>query len=305
MKTVNMGQSGLLGSNIIMGCMRIDSLNTKELEQLVYTALDAGINLFDHADIYGGGVCEELFGSFLRANPHLRKDLLLQSKCGIRDGYYDLSKEHIVRSVNESLQRLNTDYLDLFILHRPDTLMEPQEVAEALDTVITAGKVTHVGVSNMNSAQIELLLKYMKHPLIVNQLQLSPTNAGIFTTGIQANTAFDGAPDRHGHILEYSRLTEMTIQAWSPLQFGFFDGVYIDNPDFAELNTVLVRLAEENRVTTSAIALAWILSHPAQMQAVVGTTRVDRLRELCAASSLSLSRQEWYEIYRAAGHPLP
>jgi predicted oxidoreductase len=305
MNTVDMGQSGLCASEIIMGCMRIDSMKDAEVERLVKTAIEQGITLFDHADIYGDGACEEKFGTLFLNTPGLRDTLLLQSKCGIRDEYYDLTQEHIVRSVDESLKRLNTDYLDIFILHRPDSLMEPEEVAAALDTVVEAGKVKQVGVSNMNSSQIELLKTAVKQPLIVNQLQLSPTHAGIINSGIQANTPFDGAVDRDGHILEYSRINKITLQAWSPLQFGFFDGVYIDHPDFQKLNSVLGRLAEEKNVEKSAIAIAWILTHPAKMQAVIGTTRTYRIEEISKASGVSLSRSEWYEIYRAAGHPLP
>ncbi|ASA96112.1 MULTISPECIES: aldo/keto reductase [Anoxybacillus] len=305
MKQINIGNSSLTASEIVLGCMRISGMSVSELSRYIDEALEAGITMFDHADIYGKGRCEELFGEVLASRPHLRGRIHIQSKCSIRDGYYDLSKEHILASVDGILKRLQTDYLDMLLLHRPDTLMEPEEVAEAFERLHESGKVRHFGVSNFNSMQIELLQAYVKQPIIANQMQFSIMHANLVTSGIQANTLFDGAMNRDGHILEYCRLKNITLQAWSPFQYGFFEGVFIDNEKFPEVNEVLGRLAEEKGVSKSAIAVAWILRHPANMQVIVGTTNSARLRDICQASHVQLSRQEWYEIYRTAGHRLP
>jgi len=305
MKRINLGKSGFQASEIVLGCMRIGNMNVQELSNYIDHALEEGITLFDHADIYGKGYCEELFGQVLASRRGLRDNIQIQSKCSIRDGYYDLSKEHILTSVDGMLRRLRTDYLDLLILHRPDTLMEPEEVAEAFDVLQASGKVRHFGVSNFNTMQIELLKSCVKQPLLVNQLQFSIMHSGMVNSGIQANTLFEGSIDRDGSILEYCRLKHITIQAWSPFQYGFFDGIFIDNDQFPELNHVLARMAEEKGVGKSAIAVAWILRHPAKMQTIVGTTNVERLKEICKASQVELTREEWYEIYRAAGNRLP
>lgn len=305
MKKINVGKSGMEASEIILGCMRINNMSVEELSSYVDTAMEEGINLFDHADIYGGGCCEELFGNMLAERSGLREKIQIQSKCGIRQGYYDFSKEHILNSVDKSLERLKTDYLDTLILHRPDTLMEPEEVAEVFDKLEASGKVRNFGVSNFNSMQIKLLKTAVKQPIIVNQMQFSIMHSGMVNSGIQANTLFEGSVDHDGSILEYSRINNITLQAWSPFQYGFFDGVFVDNYKFPELNMVLERIAIEKGVSKSAIAVAWILRHPAKMQAVVGTTNKQRLKEICKASNIQLSRAEWYEIYRAAGNILP
>lgn len=305
MKKIDLGKSGFEASEIVLGCMRIDKMSVAELSNYVDVAMTAGITLFDHADIYGKGYCEELFGKMLTSRAGLREKIQIQSKCSIRDGYYDFSKEHIVTSVEKSLQRLGTDYLDLLILHRPDTLMEPEEVAEAFETLQSSGKIRNFGVSNFNSMQIELLKSYVKQPLIVNQMQFSIMHSGMVNSGIQANTLFEGSVDHDGSILEYCRLKNITLQAWSPFQYGFFDGVFIDNDKFPELNEVVGRIALERGVSKSAIAVAWILRHPAKIQTIVGTTNLERLKDICTASNIELSRSEWYEIYRSAGNRLP
>lgn len=305
MKKINIGKSGLEASEIILGCMRINNMSVEGLSKYVDVAMSEGITLFDHADIYGGGYCEELFGKMLASRAGLREKLQIQSKCSIRSGYYDFSKEHILTSVDGILQRLKTDYLDILILHRPDTLMEPEEVAEALDFLQTSGKVRNFGVSNFNSMQIELLKSCVKQPILVNQMQFSIMHTGMVNSGMQVNTLFEGSVDRDQSILEYCRLKNITLQAWSPFQYGFFEGIFIDNDQFPELNKVMGRIAEEKGVSKSAIAVAWILRHPAKMQTVVGTTNTERLKDICTASNLELSREEWYEIYRAAGNQLP
>jgi predicted oxidoreductase len=305
MRKINIGKSGFESSEIVLGCMRIDRMSVEELSNYVDVALGEGITLFDHADIYGRGYCEELFGKVLASRAGLRDKMKIQSKCAIRPGYYDFSREHILNSVDGSLKRLGTDYLDLLLLHRPDTLMEPEEVAEAFDILQSSGKVLNFGVSNFNSMQIELLKSCVKQPIIANQMQYSIMHSGMVNSGIQANTLFEGSVDRDGSILEYSRLKNITLQAWSPFQHGFFAGVFIDNEEFPDLNKVMGRIAEDKGVSKTAIAVAWILRHPAKMQTIVGTTNSERLKDICTASDVELSRAEWYEIYRAAGNRLP
>lgn len=305
MNKIDIGKSGFKASEIVLGCMRIDKMTVDELLSYIDKAMAEGITIFDHADIYGRGYCEELFGKMLTSRVGLREKIQIQSKCSICNGYYDFSKEHILNSVDGSLQRLNTDYLDLLILHRPDTLMEPEEVAEAFDILQSSGKVRNFGVSNFNSMQIELLKSCVKQPILVNQMQFSIMHCGMINSGIQANTLFEGSIDHDGSILEYCRLKNITLQAWSPFQYGFFEGVFIDNDKFPELNTALERIATEKGVSKSAIAVAWILRHPAKMQTIIGTTNIERLKDICTASKIELSRPEWYEIYRAAGNRLP
>ena len=259
MKKINVGNSSFEASEIIMGCMRIDNMSVNALAKHVDVAMSEGITLFDHADIYGGGACETLFGKMMQEQPGLRDQIQIQSKCSIRNGYYDFSKDYILESVDNILTRLKTDYLDLFILHRPDTLMEPEAVSEAFNLLESSGKVRNFGVSNFNSMQIELLKTEVKQPLLVNQIQFSIMHTGIIDSGIQANTTFEGSIDRDGSLLPYSRIHQMTLQAWSPFQYGFFEGIFLDHPKFPELNAVLDRIAKEKGVDKSAIAVAWIL----------------------------------------------
>lgn len=305
MKRISMGNGVLDASQIVLGCMRLNGLSKEDANKHIMTAIDLGIDFFDHADIYGGGYCETLFSEAIDLTPSLREKILIQSKCAITNGYYDFSKEHILKSVDGILQRLNTEYLDVLLLHRPDTLMEPKEVAEAFTILHNKGKVRNFGVSNQNSMQIELLSRYLDNRLIANQLQLSITNTGIIDSGLCVNTKFHNSIDHDGSILEYCRLSDITIQAWSPFQFGFFEGVFVGNEKFPEINAVLARLAEEKSVTPSAIAIAWILRHPAKMQAIVGTMNTPRLIEICKAADIELTRSEWYEIYKSAGNILP
>ena len=308
MLKVNLGKSGLEASNISLGCMRLAGLSVEVATKVIAAAYESGIDLFEHADIYGGGTSEEIFAKGLQATGIKREAILLQTKCGIRPdlGMFDFSKAHIISSVDKSLKRLKTDYIDLLALHRPDTLMEPEEVAEAFDLLQSSGKVRHFGVSNQNVAQIELLRKYVKQPLLVNQLQFSIMHTPMIDTGFNVNMQRDSAScDRDGGILEYTRMNDMTIQAWSPYQFGFFEGVFIDHPKFPALNTKLEKIGKQHGISKTAVATAWILTHPANMQVVIGTMNVDRIRDISTASAIKLTRHEWYEIYRAAGNVLP
>ncbi len=292
-------------SEIILGCMRIAKLDKNDASILLNTALENGINFFDHADIYGAGKSEEVFAVALSMNPAVRENIYIQTKCGIRKGYFDFSKEHILNSVDESLKRLKTDYVDTLLLHRPDTLVEPEEVADAFDTLESAGKVRHFGVSNHNSGQIELLQKYIDQDLIINQLQFSITNTGMIDRGINVNMENLPSIDHDGGILDYCRLHDIRIQPWSPFLFGYFEGIYLDHPKFPELNETLDRIAKKKNTNKSALVIAWILRHPAKMQPIVGTTNPKRLSDICMASDITLTRPEWYEIYRAAGNVLP
>ena len=305
MKPLPLPTTELPTSEIILGCMWIAKLSKNDALILLNTALENGINFFDHADIYGAGKSEEVFAEALSMNPAVRKTIFIQTKCGIRKGYFDFSKDHILNSVDESLKRLKTDYVDTFLLHRPDTLIEPEEVAEAFNALESAGKVRHFGISNHNPRQIELLQKFVDQKLLINQLQFSLTNTGMIDRGINVNMENPASIDHDGGILDYCRLNDIRIQPWSPFLFGYFEGVYLDHPKFPELNEILARIAKEKNTNKSALVIAWILHHPAKMQPIVGTTNPQRLTNICEASDINLTRLEWYEIYRAAGNVLP
>lgn len=305
MKRFRLGASELEVSAVALGCMRINQLSVSEAARLIATAQENGINFFDHADIYGGGTCEEHFAKAVNMSPAVRETMILQTKCGICKGYFDFSKDHILESVDGSLKRLHTDYIDVLLLHRPDTLMEPEEVAEAFDRLHESGKVRYFGVSNQNPMQIRLLSRYVNQRLIANQLQIGPMNTGMLDCGLNVNMSNPASVNHDGSVLEFCRLHDITIQPWSPFQFGFFEGVYLDNPRFPELNAVIDRLAAEKGVSNTAIVMAWLLRHPAQMQPIAGTTNADRLAAMCRGSDITLTRPEWYEIYRAAGNILP
>lgn len=309
MKTISLPQTELQASNVVLGLMRIAELGDEDIRALYRSARDAGINTFDHADVYGPAPhgCEERFGQALKLTAAERESIVIQSKAGIRSGFFDFSKEHIVRAVEGSLAALQTDYLDLLLLHRPDTLVEPEEVAAAFDELHAAGKVVNFGVSNQTPGQIELLKTAVRQPLVANQVQLSITHCPLIASGVAANMGgLDQSVDRDNGLLDYSRLHGMTLQAWSPFQKGFFDGVFIgDLENYPELNAALDELAEKYQVTPTGIAVAWITRHPANMQVVLGTTNPGRVAESAAGSDLPLTREEWYRLFRAAGHTLP
>ena len=308
MRYITLGQDDKELSEIVLGMMRIKDKSVKEVEELVETALSVGINAFDLADIYGRGRCEELLGLVLKNRPDLREKMWIQSKCGIRIEeftYFDFSKEYILQSVDGILERLQVDYLDSLLLHRPDALMESDQVAQAFEILQKSGKVRDFGVSNQNPMMMELLKKDVKQPLAVNQLQLSAAFTPGFESGFHVNMEDSQAAMRDGSIFEYCKLHDVVIQAWSVLQFGYFKGNFVGNEKFQALNQVLDRLAIKYGVTSSTIAISWILRYPAKMQAVVGTTNPKHLREVSQAANFSLTRKEWYEIYLAAGNNLP
>lgn len=292
-------------SRIALGCMRMASLDNKEAQRLIKTALEQGITFFDHADIYGGGASECRFAAALKELGVAREDIFLQSKCGIRKGYFDFSKEHIMRSVDGILSRLETDYLDVLALHRPDALVEPEEVADAFSELKKAGKVRYFGVSNHNAYQIELLQSYLEEPLVVNQLQLSPAHTPLIDAGLHVNMKESAATVRDGSVLDYCRLKNMTIQAWSPFLIDLQKGIFVNHLDYDQLNQTIERLADQYQVSCEAIIVAWIMRHPAKIQTIVGTMRPERLERIVEAEKIVLTRPEWYEIYTSAGNSLP
>lgn len=306
MKQILLGASGMTVPAVIVGCMRLGDLDRQALGRFLHTAVENGAYFFDHADIYGGGVCEERFGAALRNERSIRReDLILQSKCGIRQGLYDSSKHHILHAVDESLRRLQTDYLDVLLIHRPDALAEPEEVAAAFDELEQKGKVRCFGVSNHKPMQIELLKRVVRQPLIINQLQFSIPVSNMIANGLEVNMDTPGSPDRDGSVLDYSRLNDMTIQAWSPFQTPNWGGCFLGDGRYEKLNRELDALAAQYGVSPMTIAAAWILRHPARMQLISGTTREARLKAIIQACDLTLTREEWYRLYLAAGHPLP
>ena len=303
MYKIEFGKSGLQVPTVAVGCMRISDMSESEVSAFVDTALEKGANFFDHADIYGGGKSEEVFGKAIKSLN--REDLIIQTKCGIRKGQFDFSYDHIVNSVDGSLKRLGTDYIDVLLLHRPDALMEPEEVAKAFDYLKNSGKVRHFGVSNQNPYQMKLLQKAMDMPICANQLQFSIMHAPMIQSGINVNMYNESGVNRDGSVLDYCRLNKITIQPWSPMQYGFFEGCFVDNPKFPELNKVLEDIANKYGVSKTTMAFAWILRHPAKMQPVTGTTNLIRLADCLKASDIQITREEWYEIYRAAENKLP
>ncbi len=306
MRTIQLGKSDLQVPVIAVGCMRVNGLEKEDAEKFIRTAMENGANFFDHADIYGGGACEEIFSEAIHMNSELREKMILQSKCGIVPGrMFDFSKEHILTSVDGILKRLKTEYLDVLLLHRPDALVEPEEVAEAFDTLEKSGKVRNFGVSNQNPNQIQLLQNSLKQPIIANQLQLSITNATMITQGLQVNMLEEGAVNRDGSVLDFCRLNSITIQPWSPFQYGFFEGVFLGNDKFPKLNEKIDEIAGKYGVSNTTIAMAWLLRHPAKMQPVTGTMNLGRLLECLKAAEITLTREEWYQIYLAAGNILP
>lgn len=306
MKYMKIAQTDLEVSRLALGCMRLSSRSLQEAEQLIGTALNLGINFFDHADIYGGGECERLFGQVLAKHPEWREKMVLQSKCGIVPGVaYDLSREHILAKVKESLANLQTDHLDVLLLHRPDALMDPREVARAFDECYAQGWVRYFGVSNMNPRQIELIGKYSAHPLVINQLQFNLVNSGMIDTGINVNMKNAASLDHDDSVLDYCYYHEMTIQPWSILQASWEEGSFIDHPDYAKLNQSLEEMGQRYGLSKAAMSVAWILRHPAMMQPIAGTTSVTHLQELAKACDVTVSREDWYQLYMASGKTLP
>ena len=308
MRYIKFGERQKEVSEVVLGLMRISEMTVDQVEELIESALAVGINAFDIADCYGHGKCEQILGEVLKCRPDLREKMWIQSKCGIRMEeftYFDFSKEHILEAVDDILERLNVDYIDSLLLHRPDALMEPAEIAEAFDLLKAQGKVIDFGVSNQNPMMMALIQKDVKQPLVANQLQLSAAFTPSFDAGFHVNMKQNAGIVRDSSIFEYCRLHDVVIQAWSVLQFDYFGGVFLGSEKYPELNQVLNRLAEKYHVSPSAVAIAWVLRYPAKMQAVIGTTKAVRVAEAAKAAEIQLTRKEWYEIYLAAGNDLP
>ena len=306
MKRIPFGSSEKQVSAVALGCMRLTSLDVQQAARYLNSAVELGIDFFDHADIYGGGQCEVLFSQALKESGLKRENLWIQSKCAIVPGVmYDFSKEHILASVDGILKRLNVEYLDSLLLHRPDLLMEPEEVAAAFDHLEESGKVRHFGVSNHTPGQILLLEKCVEQPIEVNQLQFGLGHTGMLRSGAECNMESDGAVHRDGEVLNFCRINDITIQTWSPFQYGMFEGTFLGNDKFPALNARLGELAEIYGVSDTAIAAAWILRHPANMQLIAGTMNEKRLRDIAVAAEITPTRRQWYELYLAAGNILP
>ena len=295
-------------SRIILGCMRMPSLSVREAARQIEKAVESGINFFDHASYYGRGEAEERFGDALRETSIKREDLWIQTKCGLcfERNEFDWTRENILTSVDESLRRLKMDYLDVLLLHRPDLIYDPEEVAEAFELLEQSGKVRFFGVSNVPMMQLKVLKKFVKQPLSINQLQLSITASQLIDQTLYVNDlTTDLSLDRDNGLLDYCRLEDITIQAWSPLQFGKFEGCFVDHPDFPELNQALSELSEKYKVSKTAVAIAWILRHPAKMQVIAGTMNPKHLEDYCEATKVELTHHEWYQLYLASGKKLP
>lgn len=295
-------------SAIIQGCMRMPALNKEEAAEVIRTAYDCGINFFDHATCYGAGDAEIRFSEAFPLTGLKREDIFIQSKCGLEfdRNEFDWSRDNILNAVDGILERLKVEYLDTLLLHRPDVLFDPEEVAEAFDILEKAGKVKWFGVSNLVPMQIELLKKYVKQDLIINQVQLSLEQSQLIDQALYMNNkTTEFSINRDGNVLDYCRLKDITIQTWSPLQFGMFGGSFIDNLDFPELNKALAEIADREGVSKAAVAIAWILRHPAKMQAIIGSMNPEHIKDACDAVKVSLSHHDWYALYLAAGKFLP
>lgn len=309
MKIINIPKGPRNVSAIVQGCMRMPALSKEDAAKVIRTAYDCGINFYDHATCYGeNGEAETRFAEAFPLTGIKREDIFIQSKCGLcfDRNEFDWTKENILKSVEDSLKRLNIEYLDALLLHRPDVLYDPEEVADAFNILEHAGKVRHFGVSNLVPMQIELLKKYVKQPLVFNQVQLSLEQSQLIDQALYMNNkTTEFSINRDGNALDYCRLHDITIQAWSPLQVGMFGGTFIDNPDFPELNKALEKIAEREGASKTAVAIAWILRHPAKMQAIIGTMNPEHIKDACKAADVNLSHHDWYELYLAAGKYLP
>lgn len=308
MKTINVVNGPQNVSSIILGCMRMPALSVPDAAKMIRTAYDLGVTFFDNATCYSRGEAETRFGDAFASSGVRREDVVIQTKCGLcfERNEFDWTKENILSSVEDSLRRMKLDYLDVLLLHRPDLIFEPEQVAEAFDQLEKEGKVRFFGVSNVPTMELELLRKYVRQPLVFNQLQLSLEQSQLIDQALFVNNlTSDRSIDRDNGTLDYCRLHDITIQAWSPLQHGFFKGCFVDDPNFPELNAALQELADKYGVSKTAIAIAWILRHPAKMQAIAGTMNPEHLKDICQSTEIELTHHEWYQLYLASGKILP
>lgn len=303
MKTVELGNTGIQVPDVSLGCMRMNALSTKEAVSVIESAMEVGMNFFDHADIYGKGESETTFAEALKQTSIKREDIMLQSKAGIRNGFYDFSKDHLIQSVDGILKRLDTDYLDVLLLHRPDALVEPEEVAEVFNELHESGKVKQFGVSNHNPVQFELLKQFLDQELVANQLQFSVMHTGMVDAGVNVNRKEASSIDHDGGILDYSRLHGVTVQPWSPIQGE--NGVFLNDTEYQEVNNKLEEIGQKYAIDNEAAAIAWLLRHPAKIQVILGTMNPKRIKNYARASDVTISREDWYSIYRAAGNIVP
>jgi predicted oxidoreductase len=306
---MRLGTSTLEVSRIALGCMNL-SEDRQDAMRTVQAALDRGINCFDHADIYGQGKREEVFSALWDRAPSLRNRIILQSKCGIRFSgdprptspkRYDFRYEHIVRSVEGSLRRLKTDYLDVLLLHRPDALVEPEEVARAFDHLQRSGKVRWFGVSNHTAAQIRLLQTCLEQQLVANQVQLNLVHNRLIDDGVVFNSDDEGATSGGRGALEFCRVQGITLQAWGALAGGRVSGRPIpsSNARLQQTAAVVGELAAARGVSQEAIVIAWLLRHPACIQPIIGTTNPARIAGACQADEVAFTREEWYRLFTA------
>ena len=313
MRQIKIGNTNFTGSAIALGIMRMNKLTVEEAVRALETAHETGINYIDSADIYGHGKSEEIFGKALQKSSLKRDDFYIQSKTGIYENpeldykttRYDFSKKYLINAVDGILSRMKIDYLDSLLLHRPDALMDPAEIAAAFDELQRDGKVRHFGVSNFNPMQVDLLQSGVSQRLLINQLQLSVMHTGPIDFNIHTNMTDERSIDHDRGVLDYSRLHNMTVQAWSPFQYGQIEGNFIGNPKFPEVNDALQKVAEQKGVSKNAIAAAWILRHPANTQVIIGTMTPAHIIDSAKGADISLTAQEWYDIYLAAGNDLP
>ena len=308
MKTVNVVNGPQNASAVILGCMRMPALSVSEAEGMIHAATELGVNFFDNATCYTAGEAETRFGDAFARSGIRREDVIIQTKCGLcfERNEFDWTKENILSSVDDSLRRMKTEYLDVLLLHRPDLIFEPEQVAEAFEILEKNGKVRFFGVSNVPPLQIELLRKFVAQPLVFNQLQFSLEQSQLIDQALYLNNkTTEMSVDRDNGTVDYCRLNGITIQAWSPLQYGFFKGCFVDDPNFPELNKVLQEIGDKYGVPKTAVAIAWILRHPAKMQAIAGTMNPNHLKDICQASRVDLTHHEWYKLYLSAGKYLP
>lgn len=309
-ETLRIPNTSLTTGKIALGCMRIFALDENELYELIRTALDLGINFFEHADIYGNGECEKLFGRVLKAHPELRSSMIIQSKCDIvtpnhGGPRYDSAKDYIIAQARNSVKNLECGYLDILLLHRPDPLMDPKEVAEAFDILEQEGIVRHFGVSNFPASKMRMLSRFISQPLIINQIQMSAVHAPAVDEDVFFNMMDDHAMNRADHILDYALEKDLMLQCWCPLQASWVDGTFLNNPKYEKLNEALDQIAQKYQVSKAAVSAAWLLRLPQKMQVIAGTTKPGHLKDLCAGANIHLTRQEWYDIYTAQHYPLP
>ncbi len=291
---------------LILGCMRLNKLSQNEADRYLNHVIDKGITYFDHSDVYADGECERIFGRFLKNNPGVRDKIIIQDKtCIISGKMYDASYDHIMSAVDKQLKDLGTDHMDVLLLHRPDALLEPEEVNRAFNELKKSGKVLNFGVSNFYSGQIELLQRELDEKLKFNQIQFGPAKAELVTDSMMTNMIQKNGSNRYSETLDYCRLNEMRMQSWSPLQWGNIEGCFFSNPDYKELCAKLSEIGDKYGVDKAAIAVAFNLRHPANMQVILGTMNEKHFDQMIEALNIKLSRDEWYQIMLSAGYPLP